>query len=157
VTGRLKQYLEENRVPYKVLTAAEGAYTAQETAARLHVSGKELAKAVIIKADGRLVMAVVPADRRVDFRKVAELVGASRATLARESEFEGAFPDCEVGAAPPFGNLYGLETLLDEHFLAQDQVTFLTGSHQEAVQMSRADYERLVQPRVADFCQPWKS
>jgi Ala-tRNA(Pro) deacylase len=157
VIGRLKQYLEENGVAYEVLAApGEEAYTAQELAARLHISGRELLKVVIVKADGRPCLAVVPAAKRLDLKKVAELLGAKRASLAPESEFAALFPDCEVGAEPPFGNLYGLETLVDDHFLTQEQVTFLAGSHREAVQMDRGRFEELVRPKVGDFCQPWQ-
>ncbi len=156
MTGRLKQYLEEQGVPYQVLRASEETYTAQETAAGLHVSGKELLKVVMARADGRLCMAVVPAARRLDLAKVAALMGSKQARLVPEGEFAALFPDCEVGAEPPFGHLYGLETLLDDHVLARDEVTFLAGSRQEAVQMSRADYERLARPKVGNFCQPWQ-
>jgi Ala-tRNA(Pro) deacylase len=153
---RLKQYLDENGVRYEVLTTPEAAYTAQELAARFHVSGKELLKPVVVKADGRFCLAVVPAKLRLDLGKVADLLGVKKVSLAREGEFQDLFPDCEVGAEPPFGNLYGLETLVDDHLMADDEVTFLTGSHQEAVQMTRPDYERLVKPRLGDFCAPWQ-
>jgi len=156
MTRRLREFLEHSRVPYEVLRASEDAYTAQEVAARLHVSGNELLKPVVLKADGRLVLAVVPAARRVDVRKAAELVGAKQVSLAPEGEFTHLFEDCDAGAEPPFGDLYGVETLLDDHVLGQAQVAFMAGTHHEAVQMGRADYERLARPKVGDLCQPWQ-
>lgn len=156
MSPRLKQFLEENHVPYQLLFSGEEAFTAQEIAARLHVSGKKLAKPVFFKADGRLHMAVLPADRRLDLNKAARLVGAARASLAREEEFAGRFPDCEVGAEPPIGRLYGLDTLLDEHLRQFDTVVFLGGDRREAVELGRADYERLAEPGSGDICQPWQ-
>jgi Ala-tRNA(Pro) deacylase len=153
VIGRLKKYLEENGVPYEVLRAPEETFTAQETAAAMHVSGKEMIKPVLVKVDGRMSMAVLPAWRLLDFRKMALLVGAEEIRLAKESEFRELFPDCDLGAEPPFGNLYGLEVLLDDHLLSQQNVTFLAGSYKEALQISRSDYERLARPKTGDFCQ----
>jgi len=157
MTGRLKAYLDENRAAYRVLSTPEETYTAQETAHKLHVSGKELLKVVVVKTDGQgFHLAVVPAARLVDLRKVAEVVGADRASLASEGEFQERFPDCEVGAEPPFGHLYGIDTLVDEHVMERGEVAFLAGSHHEAVEMSRADFERLARPKVGDFCKPWQ-
>lgn len=155
MTGRLKQYLEESGVSYGVLACSAEAYTAQEKAANLHISGKELLKVVMVMADGRPCMAVLPADKRLDLKKLAHLMGARRVSLATEAEFAALFPDCEIGAAPPFGNLYGVEVAVDSCCQERAQVAFLSGTHREAVRMETALFERLVGPRFGDFCQPW--
>jgi Ala-tRNA(Pro) deacylase len=142
IARKLKAFLDEKKVPYHVLRHHEK-YTAQEIAEALHVPGQMLAKVVMVKADGKLVMAVLPASLRVDL----DAFGAD-ATLATEAEFKDAFPDCEVGAMPPFGNLYGVPVVVDGALAADEEIVFEAGSHHEAIKLKYADYARLVRPRV---------
>jgi len=146
----LRELLDQNRVKYVVITHSPE-FTAQEIAASAHVSGRELAKTVIVKLDDRLAMAVLPASHNVDFDLLRQAVGAKRAELAKEREFQDRFPNCEVGAMPPFGNLYGMDVFVDETLTEDRQIAFNAGTHRELIQMSYADFERLVRPRVARF------
>lgn len=150
ISAVLDRTLKRENVEYRTFVHPE-VYTAQEVAASIHVPGHELAKAVMIKADGRLVMAVVPASERVDFEKLAGVLKAGRVELAREVEFTGFFPDSEPGAEPPFGNLYNIDTVIDRRLADDDHIYFNAGTHYEAVEMSYRDYASIVSPRVADF------
>lgn len=150
LSGKLKKLLEEEKVPFEVMTHAE-VYTAQETAADLHVPGSQLAKVVIAKANGSLVMLVLPAQYNIDFGKLKVILGVKKVALAREEDFSGLFPDCDTGAMPPFGNLYGIPVLIDDHLQSQNKITFNACTHHEAVQISFSDYQRLVKPQFAAF------
>src|SRR5919109_3076283 len=135
---QIKDFLEREAVTYEVLPHRQ-AYTAQGMAASLHVSGREVAKPVILKArNGRVVMAVVPGPRRVDVRAVEELFG-SPLELASEDEMARLFPDCELGAEPPLGNLYGMPVYADESLLKDREIVFNAGTHTEAIRMRRED------------------
>lgn len=147
---RLKQYLEENLVRYTCIPHCV-TYTAQETAAMTHIRGRELAKAVMVKVDGEMAMAVVPATKKVDPELLKEETGADRVELSTEREFKDMFPDCEVGAMPPFGNLYGLRTFVDSALAEDEHIGFNAGTHAEAILLDYSDYWRLVQPVVADI------
>lgn len=144
---KLKEFLDKEGVKY-VTVSHSVAYTAQEIAARSHVRGKQLAKTVMVKLDGRIAMAVLPAMFRVDFDLLKEASGAEQAELASEGEFKDMFPDCELGAMPPFGNLYGFEVFVAKTLTADDEIAFNAGSHTELLKMSYADFERLVKPKV---------
>lgn len=141
---RLVELLEEEGVPYEIHEHAK-AYTAQEVAAAEHVPGGQVAKAVMLAADDDLIMAVLPADRRVDFDRAAEQFGRP-VRLAEEAEFQDRFPDSEVGAEPPFGTLYGIPTYLDRSVEA-DELVFPAGDHTHTIHMARSDYEKLVHPQ----------
>ncbi len=144
---KLKEFLDRHQVKYVVI-AHSPAYTAAGIAALTHIPGKELAKTVIVKVDGALAMAVVAASQFVDLEFLKAATGAPTVTLATESEFKDRFPDCEVGAMPPFGNLYGM-TVYAEHDLSKDQeIAFNAGTHRVLVQMPWVDYEKLVQPKL---------
>jgi Ala-tRNA(Pro) deacylase len=147
---KLRAFLDENNVKY-VTIKHSSAYTAQEIAAKAHVSGKELAKTVIIKVEGKMAMAVLPASYQVDFKLLKQLFGTQQVTLATEAEFKYFFPDCEVGAMPPFGNLYDMEVFVAESLAEDYQIAFNNGNHTELLKMSYEDFERLVQPRVLKF------
>ncbi|HAU1151327.1 TPA: YbaK/EbsC family protein [Legionella pneumophila] len=144
---KLKQFLDSHEIKYLSI-AHSPAYTAQEIAASAHVSGKQLAKTVIIKIDGRLAMAVLPASDHISFMKLKEAIGASDLELATESEFEGKFAECDVGAMPPFGNLYDLPVLVSTKLSQQDHILFNAGSHSELMQLSFGDFEKLVKPTL---------
>lgn len=144
---KLKQFLEANRIPFKTIEHYE-AFTAQETAAAAHVRGRELAKTVMVKVDGSVAMAVLQAHRKLDMEALQDLTGAERVELATEREFKDLFPDCEAGAMPPFGNLYGMPVFVDRALAEDDQIAFNAGTHEELIQMGFGDFERLVHPTI---------
>lgn len=127
------------------------AYTAQEVAASAHIKGKEVAKTVMVKVDGKMAMAVLPASRKVDFALLKKVAKAREVELAGENEFKDVFPDCEIGAMPPFGNLYGMEVFVDESLREDKEIAFNAGSHSELIKMAYKDFERLVKPKIAAF------
>jgi Ala-tRNA(Pro) deacylase len=147
---RLESYLNENNAPFQVQRHAL-AYTAQEVAASEHVPGKMVAKVVIVIADGRMAMIVLPAPYTVDTGRAAWVLKAKEVRLAREDEFRDAFPDCEVGAMPPFGNLYDVPVYVDKALAEDETIVFRAGSHTETMSVKYADFHRLVQPKVGEF------
>jgi Ala-tRNA(Pro) deacylase len=149
---RLEQYLQEHNVAFEEQHHPT-AYTAQEVAAAEHVPGRLVAKCVIAVADGQMVMLVLPAVHQVDMARVAEMLGASEVRLAQEDEFADTFPDCEVGAMPPFGNLYQVPVYVDRSLAEDETIVFPAGTHTETLSMKYADFERLVSPLVGDFRQ----
>ena len=144
---RLRELLDRNEIKYVVISHSV-AYTAQGIAALTHISGKELAKTVIVKLDGTLAMAVVPASCQVDLGLLKAAAGVKAVELASEQEFKDSFPDCETGAMPPFGNLYGMLVFADESLTRDKEIAFNAGSHRELVRMAWSDLETLAQPRV---------
>jgi Ala-tRNA(Pro) deacylase len=146
----LTEYLDSHEIGYEIVKHAR-AYTAQEIAAAAHIPGKELAKTVIIKVDSEMVMAVLPAYCRVNVERIREATGAGEARLATEREFEALFPGCELGAMPPFGNLYGTDVFVDENLAENDRILFNAGSHTELIRMSYGDFAALVKPKVLPF------
>lgn len=150
VSRQLKKFLDGAGVSYKVTKHPE-AFTAQEVAAAEHVPGKAMAKVVIVLADKKPVMTVLPASYRVDFKKLKKLLGAKSVGLASEDEFGGLFPDCEVGAMPPFGEMFDLPVYSDQVLREDERVTFNAGTHTETVTVAYADFERLANPTVGDF------
>ena len=149
---KVAEFLDSHGVKY-VTVKHSGAYTAQEIAASAHVPGKELAKTVVVKIDGKMAMAVLPASYRVDFGRLKDLAGATKVALASEQDFRDAFPECEVGAMPPFGNLYRMDVYVAAPLPQDDQIAFNAGSHTELIRLSYADFERLVEPTVGDFAE----
>lgn len=147
---RLRQYLEENHVKYVTMSHSP-AFTAQEIAASAHVPGKELAKTVMVKLDGKMAMVVLPAPDKVSANRLKELSGAKEVELASKREFADLFPKCEVGAMPPFGNLWDMPTFADSHLREDEYIAFNAGTHTELVRLSYADFERLVRPTVAEI------
>lgn len=145
---RLMEYLDSNHVKYDVINHPL-AYTAQGVAAAAHIAGGEVAKAVMVKIDGKLAMAVLPAPRRLDLQELKREVGTDRVELANEQEFADVFPDCQPGAEPPFGNLYGVDTIVADRLREDDQIAFNAGTHTEVVRLAYRDYEELVHPKVA--------
>ncbi len=147
---RLEEYFRENGVGFEV-QEHRTAYTAQKVAASEHLPGRMMAKVVMAQADGGLFMLVLPAPSPVDLAKVTEVVGAGPARLASETEFAKAFPDCEPGAMPPFGNLYDLPVYVDETLGRNQRVAFQAGTHTVTMTIAYADFERLARPTVADI------
>jgi len=147
---KLIDFLDESGVKYLKLSHSP-AYTAQEIAASAHIPGKELAKTVMVKVDGAMAMAVLPASYRVDFKLMKKASGSKKVELAGENEFKELFPECEVGAMPPFGNLYDMDVYVAESLAEDEEITFNAGSHTELIKLAYADFERLVQPKVLKF------
>lgn len=152
VSRRLKELLEGAGVAYEVRRHPE-AFTAQEVAAAEHVPGKAMAKVVVVLADGKPVMTVLPASHRINFERLKALLGAREVRLASEEEFAGLFPDCEVGAMPPFGRLFGLPVYSDQVLRQDERITFNAGTHTETVTIAYADFERLAEPTVGEFAE----
>ena len=148
--NKLKEFLDDQHVKYLTLSHSP-AYTAQEIAALAHVRGDELAKTVMVKLDGKMAMAVLPASYKLDLSLLKLASGTDAVELAGESEFKGLFPDCETGAMPPFGNLYGLAVFADESLAKDEEIVFNAGSHRELVRLAYKDFERMVQPTVGKF------
>jgi Ala-tRNA(Pro) deacylase len=147
---RLEQLFATEGVRYQMITHPT-AYTAQEVAAVEHVSGYRVAKVIMAAVDSALVMLVLPAPHRVDLLKLRKALGVETARLAREDEFAHVFPDCELGAMPPFGNLYGIAVYVDESLAHDPQIVFNAGSHRETMTVAYADFERLARPLIADI------
>jgi len=145
-----KAFLDTHGTKYVVISHSK-AYTAQGIAAISHISGRELAKTVIVKLDGDLAMAVLPASYQVDLEALRHATGVQVAELASEREFKQHFPDCETGAMPPFGNLYGIPVYVDETLLEDREIAFNAGSHYELIKLAYKDFERLVKPEVMEF------
>jgi Ala-tRNA(Pro) deacylase len=145
---RLREFLDSHAVRYFVVSHSP-AYTAQEIAAAAHVPGKELAKTVIVNINGKMAMVVLPASRQLDFELLRDLTATRDVELAGEKEFAGLFPECEIGAMPPFGNLYGMDVYVSEELEEDDEIAFNAGSHNELLRLSFEDFRRLVHPKVA--------
>ncbi|HEY6626725.1 MAG TPA: YbaK/EbsC family protein [Ignavibacteriaceae bacterium] len=152
---KLKSFLDENKVKY-ISIQHSSAYTAQEIAAIAHIPGKDLAKTIIIKIDGKMAMAVLPASYKVSFDNFKDTLGVKEVRLAYEQEFIDKFPDCEVGAMPPFGNIYGMEVYVAESLSEDEEIAFNACSHTELIKMSFSDFEKLVKPKRINFSVPSK-
>jgi Ala-tRNA(Pro) deacylase len=148
--SKLREFLDSHEIKYLVISHSL-AYTAQGVAALAHVSGKKLAKTVIIKVDGMLAMAVVPASTHVDLDRFRTLTGGNLVEIAIERDFQNAFPDCELGAIPPFGTLYDMPVYADAALAEHEEITFSAGTHRELVRMKWQDMLRLVHPTVAEL------
>ena len=146
----LREYLDKHNVHYIVISHSP-AFTAQGIAALAHIPGKELAKTVIVKLDAKLAMAVLPASLHVDLKLLKKATNATSAEVAAEADFKDRFPECETGAMPPFGNLYGLEVFAEESLARDKEIAFNACSHRELIRMAWSDFERLVKPKVLRF------
>ena len=147
----VEEFLQEEGVNYEVIKHPT-AYTAAEEAAASHISGYEWAKTVIFfTADDEPIMAVLPASHHVNADSLENLVGSGKLRLADETEFARLYPNCEPGAMPPLGNLYGQKVFVDESLTEDDMIVFNAGNHTEAVRMRYADFERLANPVLGAF------
>jgi len=150
VLKKLRDYLEQNQVSYE-LGYHVRVYTAQEIAAAQHVPGKEMAKVVMVKVNGKNVMLVLPASYRVEMKKLKGVLNSRKVAMVKEEEFQELFPDCEIGAMPPFGNLYNLEVWVDQVLTEDEFIVFQAGNHVETLRIKYSNYARLVNPKVGDF------
>ena len=143
---QLEEFLDANNIKYITINHSR-AFTARETARSAHIQGKDMAKTVMIKINNKLVMAVLPSSFKIDFDLLKQAVGSGDVVLADEREFKNLFPACEVGAMPPFGNLYNME----KHLTKDKEIAFNAGTHRELISMAYKDFERLVKPKVTKF------
>lgn len=151
---RLKDYLDSQATPYQPLHHTQ-AFTSQEVAHSLHISGKRLAKTLVLRADGRLVMAVIPASHRLNLQELRAALEANRLEMVPESELVRLFPDCEVGAIPPFGNVYGIEVWVDRAVSDAEELVFCAGTHEDCLRMRYSDFAKLSKPRLGRFSELW--
>jgi Ala-tRNA(Pro) deacylase len=147
---KLKAFLDSRGIRY-VSIRHSMAFTAAEVAESAHVKGRDFAKTVIVKIDGAMAMVVLPASRRIVLRDLRELLATEHVRLATEAEFKDAFPDCELGAMPPFGNLYGMPVYVAAAFADEPEIAFNAGTHTEVIKLAYEDFEQLVKPLVLDF------
>lgn len=147
---RLMDYLDQHSIKYTTMRHSL-AYTAQEIAAASHIPGKIFAKTVMINVKGKLSMAVLPASYKIDFDQLKKAIGCDSVRLAHEKEFLNLFPDCEVGAMPPFGNLYGMDVYVAQSIADETEIAFNSCNHSELLQMKYIDFEKLVKPKVIKF------
>ena len=147
---KLKEFLDKEGIKYVGIVHST-AYTAQEVAASAHITGREMAKTVIVELDGKMAMAVLPANRKIVLQDLREVTGSDEVKFASEEEFKQQFPDCETGAMPPFGNLYGMDVYVADSLTQNEQIAFNAGSHTEVIKLAWHDYQRLVQPQVVSF------
>jgi Ala-tRNA(Pro) deacylase len=157
IPKQLIECLDGNKVSYEVVHHPE-AVTAQRIAQAEHVKGRHHAKVVMVKSGDQHLMMVLPADHQIDLEKVEKAIGKP-VSLGKEHEFKSLFPDCVIGGMPPFGNLYGLPTYVDQSLAEQDYIVFEAGTHTDAIKMSYHDYEKIVKPKVNDLAiklQPMK-
>jgi Ala-tRNA(Pro) deacylase len=145
---KLKDFLDDNGVKYTLISHSP-AFTAQEIAESVHIPGKWLAKTVMVKIDGKMAMAVLPATCRVDLDLLKSAAGVMTAELATEEEFQYLFRGCAVGAMPPFGNLYGMVVYVADVLREDEEIAFNAGTHSELIRLKYRDFERLVKPTVA--------
>ena len=147
---KLKEYLDSKNVDYEI-TEHKAVYTAQELAECLHVPGKVMTKVVMVKAGGKDVMTVMPACRKVDVQRLKEILKLDDVRIEKEEEFMSLFPECDVGAIPPLGNLYGLDVYMDSSLTDDEYILIQTGDNKEAVRIKYEDFARLVNPKVYAF------
>jgi Ala-tRNA(Pro) deacylase len=147
ILKKLREYLDSHNVKYVVIHHSP-AFTAQEVAATAHVPGKEMIKTVMVKVDDRMTMVALPASANLDFNKLRDSLKARHVELANEREFRDLFPECEVGAMPPFGPLYEVEMVLSNKLAEDEFVAFNAGSHREVIKMAFKDYQQLTHPRM---------
>lgn len=148
--SKIKDFLDSKKIKYVIIKHSP-AYTAQEVAASSHIPGKELAKTVIVKIDDEMAMVVLPALCQINFDLLKDATMANTVKLAEEHEFEDMFPGCEIGAMPPFGNLYGMEVYVAESLTEEEEIAFNACSHTELIKMAFKDFEQVVKPKVMAF------
>lgn len=145
---KLKEFLDNNKIQYEIITHSPS-YTAQETAASAHISGKNMVKTVMLNIDKKMSMAVLSAPAKVDFELLRKASGANTVDLSSEDEFKNKFPGCDIGAMPPFGNLYGMDVYMDAKLSDNEEIVFNAGTHTELMRVTLEDYRHLVKPKIA--------
>ena len=149
--GKLvKDYLDFNGIQYVTISHSP-AFTAQDIAESSHISGKNIAKTVVLKIDGNFAMAVLTADKKLSTYLLQDLIHANKVEFASEEEFKDKFPDCEIGAMPPFGNLYNMDVYVSKEINEDNEIAFNAGSHTELIQLKYRDFKNLVKPKILDI------
>jgi len=150
LSERLRSFLDSQRAEF-TLTTHPKAFTAREVAAAEHLPPREVAKTVVIFGDGSYHMIVVPANKLVDLFEVRPVLGLAQARLATEGELATLFPDCELGAMPPIGPIYGFSVYLDTTLAGQDAIAFNAGTHRDVVHMKMSEFRRLAAPQIVSL------
>jgi Ala-tRNA(Pro) deacylase len=150
IPQRIRDFLDSQNVPFETLHHSQ-AFTGQEIAHSLHVSGKKCVKAVAVAADGETVLAVIPAAHRLNLPELRATLEASQLEMLQESELVGLFPDCDLGAVPPFGNLYGIKVWADRAVADAEEIIFCAGTHEDCIRMRYSDFSKLTLPRLGRF------
>lgn len=150
IAEKVKSYLDNKHIGYQILQHSL-AYTAMETAGAQHIPGKQLIKSVIVKADGKYLMCVLSSNYLINFEKLKKITKSKEAYLATEAEIENLFPDCEIGAGPPFGELFGLEVLVDRVVSENEEIVFNAGTHTDTVKIKYQDFARLTKSKEVNF------
>lgn len=150
IAPKVKNYLDEKHIRYQILQHSR-TFTAMETAESRHIAGKQMIKSVIVKIDGRYVMCILTSNHRINFHKLKKITAAKEAHLATEEEINGLFPECEVGAEPPLGELFGLEVFVDREVSENDEIDFNAGTHTETVRIRYKDFARLTGSKEVNF------
>ena len=150
IPQRIRDYLDSQNVPYETLHHSQ-AFTEQEVAHSLHVSGKKCVKAVVAEGDNKTVILVMPAAHRLNFQEIKSALKATHVEMLVESELVGLFPDCDLGAVPPFGNLYGIDVWVDRAVASTEKILFCAGTHEDCIRMRYADFAKLTRPLVSQF------
>jgi Ala-tRNA(Pro) deacylase len=154
IPQRIRDYLDSHDVAYEPLHHSQ-AFTGQEVAHSLHLSGKRLAKTVVLNGDGKLLMAVIPASHRLNLQDLRAAVEVSRLEMLPEGELAKLFPDCDLGAIPPFGSLYGIDVWVDRAVSDAEEVVFCAGTHEDCLRMKYGDFAKLAKPRLGRFSEVW--
>jgi len=144
---RLKKFLDENHVRYVTIKHST-AYTSSEAAQSAHISGRDLAKTVVVNFDGKMGLVVLPSSGQINWDKLKQETGFKEVALAKEDEFKKKFPDCEIGAMPPFGNLYGMNVYVAQSLESYEDIAFNAGTHKELIMMAYTDFDSLVEPAM---------
>jgi len=152
----IKDFLDQNNIKYLSIKHSR-AFTAQEVAASAHIHGKRIAKTVVLKIDGKLAFAVLPASYKIDFNLLEESLGATNVRLANEQEFKDKCKGCEVGAMPPMGNLFNIETYVAASLVEDEEIAFNAGNHTELIKMAYVDFEKLVKPKIFRFANKYRT
>lgn len=147
---KIKNYLDHRNIKYSNIQHSP-AFTAQRVAAAAHIPGRDFAKTILVMIEGKMAMLVMPSTRKVVLSEVRDLFGVDKVRLASEEEFQSVFPDCETGAMPPFGNLYGMDVYVAPSLAAEKEIAFNAGTHTDVIKMAYDDFERLVMPKVLAF------
>ncbi|MGO8815938.1 MAG: aminoacyl-tRNA deacylase [Terriglobia bacterium] len=150
IPQRIRDYLDSQNVPYETLHHSQ-AFTAQEVAHSLHVSGKKCVKAVVAEGDSKTVLVVIPASHRLNIQELKSALKANQLEMLVERELVGLFPDCDLGAVPPIGNLYGIDVWVDRAVASTEKILFCAGTHEDCIRMRYSDFSRLTRPFVGHF------
>ena len=153
IPQRIRDYLDSQNVSYETLHHSQ-AFTAQEVAHSLHVSGKRCVKAVVASGDNKLVILVMPASHRLNFQELKSALRANQLEMLVESELVGLFPDCDLGAIPPLGNLYGISVWVDRAVANAEKIVFCAGTHEDCIRMRYSDFAKLTLPYLGHFSEP---